>query len=487
MAVQCHTLRILKPAVYYPQYRSGPIGYSTSLSSIGVSNGSVLYIRWRLLGGTTRTSQMEPDDRAQPESTSRLAFTTRTGRLDLFLLTFLPDFQLLDDGKYKCRLCTQTPPLLAKRVKRHEKSDAHQAAVHQYLKSASDPMVASSCGPSTPPILPTVNVRGPFAQFMDEMRGYMESNDSWQDWVNPATGTAQGVDWAAVELNADLQPSFDKRTMQNMAEKMRCHLLIPEGMSEDSDEEVNERPAELDEGSDYEDTAVHRLRARRKITDQSDLPYFPWPDRETCILDILRHIPRSAFSRKQNEIIHWAMLALGVKDLPSDRTMDDIDRALQQICGIESLRFNGALGHIYYTNDFSAILAQEMSNPMVRQELHVCPEDTGSYLAEAWQASRWKDELDSFLTTPMIRLHDQDFYIDEIALTSGGPCMPYRWFIRNQVMYAHTWCANPHRDGWIIDISQTHDIAANNFVLSGAGLSSFHSNHHLPSPRNIYG
>ncbi|KAG6805768.1 hypothetical protein H0H92_014093 [Tricholoma furcatifolium] len=218
-----------------------------------------------------------------------------------------------------------------------------------------------------------------------------------------------------------------------MAEKMRCHLLVPEGMSEDSDEEVDERPELVldeqrpDEGSDSEDTAVHqRLRARRKITDQSESPYFPWPDRETCILDILRHIPRSAFSRKQNEIIHWAMLALGIKDLPSERTMEDIDRALQQICGIESLRFDGALGHIYYTNNFSAILAQEMSNPLVRQELHVYPEDTGSYLAEAWQASRWKDELDSSLTTPMIRLQDQDFYIDEIALTSGGPCMPYR-------------------------------------------------------------
>ncbi|KAG6822758.1 hypothetical protein H0H92_012709 [Tricholoma furcatifolium] len=84
MAVRCHTLRLLKPAVYYPQYRSGPIDYRTSLSSIGISNGSVLYIRWRLLGGTSRTSQMDANYPTQPESTSRLDFTARTGRLDTF-------------------------------------------------------------------------------------------------------------------------------------------------------------------------------------------------------------------------------------------------------------------------------------------------------------------------------------------------------------------------------------------------------------------
>jgi hypothetical protein len=52
------------------------------------------------------------------------------------------------------------------------------------------------------------------------------------------------------------------------------------------------------------------------------------------------------------------MLALGLKDLPSDRVMDDIDKALQKMCGAQSIRYSGKLGHIYYINDLAAIIAQ---------------------------------------------------------------------------------------------------------------------------------
>jgi hypothetical protein len=37
-----------------------------------------------------------------------------------------------------------------------------------------------------------------------------------------------------------------------------------------------------------------------------------------CVLDILRHVPCCAFSRKQNTVIHWAMLCLGLNKLPSE-------------------------------------------------------------------------------------------------------------------------------------------------------------------------
>lgn len=52
------------------------------------------------------------------------------------------------------------------------------------------------------------------------------------------------------------------------------------------------------------------------------------------------------------------MLALGVSNLPSDRTMDAIDQEMQRMCSIRSIQYEGKLGHIYYANDFAAILAQ---------------------------------------------------------------------------------------------------------------------------------
>lgn len=56
------------------------------------------------------------------------------------------------------------------------------------------------------------------------------------------------------------------------------------------------------------------------------------------------------------------MVALGVPNLPSDRTMDDIDKELQKMCGIQTHRYDGKLGHVYYVNDMAGIIAQVKIN-----------------------------------------------------------------------------------------------------------------------------
>lgn len=118
-------------------------------------------------------------------------------------------------------------------------------------------------------------------------------------------------------------------------------------------------------------------RRRRPLT-EDDNPCFPWPDKEvrcsaqpqldsdvsvmlwlqTCVLDILRHVPRCAFSDRQNTVIHWALLALGVKDVPTQHAVDQVANSLQRYCGVASIRHEGALGHVYYVNDLAAIIAQ---------------------------------------------------------------------------------------------------------------------------------
>ncbi|KAJ7269484.1 hypothetical protein C8J57DRAFT_1435517 [Mycena rebaudengoi] len=221
--------------------------------------------------------------------------------------------------------------------------------------------------------------------------------------------------------------------------------------------------------------------------------WFPWPDKETCVLDILRHVPRCSFSKKQNAAIHWAMLALGMHDLPSDRTMDDIDKALQKMCGVQSIRYSGKLGHVYYVNDLAAIIAQEMANPTVRENLHFLPEDTKPSLSQAWQASRWLHELDSDLTTPMIRLHSQDFYINEPTLLSSGTvCMPVRWFERGNKIIARVKkmrrVSQSHAaNGWIIEGDRQFDIDTADFLVSFPLLVTSYSSRNIPDPRNIQG
>ncbi|KDQ20801.1 hypothetical protein BOTBODRAFT_87505, partial [Botryobasidium botryosum FD-172 SS1] len=234
----------------------------------------------------------------------------------------------------------------------------------------------------------------------------------------------------------------------------------------------------------------HPLQTNRQVLDDPSRPYFPWPDRETCVLDILRHVPRCAFSRKQNTAIHWAMLALGLKDLPSDRVMDDIDRSLQDLCGIQSLRYEGALGHIYYVNDMAAIIAQEMANPNVRKHLCFYPEDAGDKLSETWQAERWKDELDSDLTTPMIRVQNQDFFLNECTLLKDTTvCMPFRWFTRGDQMFARAWkvVSDDAYLGWIVDTTQECEIPSSHLLLSYPQFLESHHAYNLADPREILG
>ncbi|KAJ7502053.1 hypothetical protein B0H11DRAFT_1712975, partial [Mycena galericulata] len=220
--------------------------------------------------------------------------------------------------------------------------------------------------------------------------------------------------------------------------------------------------------------------------------WYPWPDKETCVLDILRHIPRCSFSKKQNAAIHWGMLALGLRDLPSDRIMDDIDKVLQPLCGIQSVRYSGKLGHIYYVNDLAAIIAQEMANPSVRENLHFLPEDSKPALSQAWQAARWLDELDSDLTTPMLRVNAQDFFIHEpTVLMDGSVCMPTRWFNRGKETWARVWKMREFNNGgtagWIVDSQQCYDVKTSNLLLSFPDFIATHIHRGQPDPRIIHG
>lgn len=58
------------------------------------------------------------------------------------------------------------------------------------------------------------------------------------------------------------------------------------------------------------------------------------------------------------EIINWGLAMFGVDNLPSLDVMKDIDDALQDMCGIDTIRHKGPLGHVYYLNDLAAIIAQ---------------------------------------------------------------------------------------------------------------------------------
>ncbi|KAF8150578.1 hypothetical protein B0H34DRAFT_801520 [Crassisporium funariophilum] len=481
-----------------PPSRAGSCAGSHPPRRTGARAGSRSRSRLRQGSVTIEDEDKSEDQQPRPvcgRKHARVAIISGGSATKLWVMN-VPNaeyFTPVGRGEYRCIFCPFSKPLKAKRLQRHLDSSSHMLAVREHKRSVKDAKEEpgpSAAGPSRTPHLCPEDIREPLSQLLDEIRSAPLNH--WDGpWIEPETGMAAGIDWEAASMDTHMQPLLDAHTMSEMAEKARQYLLSPEGLDDESDSGVDERS-----GSESEDSGFGHLpagghhtqgRSQRKVTDDSNLPFFPWPDRETCVLDILRHIPRSAFSRSQNETIHWAMSALGLSNLPSDRVMDDIDRALQDVCGIESLRYKGALGHIYYTNDLAGLLAQEMANPDVRKHLRFYPEDTGDHLSEAWQAKRWKDELDPSLITPMICTHGQDFYTDEICLLRNGACMPRRWFQRGGHMFARAWRAHPAVNGWIIDTSQEYEIAAVDLVLACSRLITMYHHHQLPDPKVIIG
>ncbi|KAJ6462550.1 hypothetical protein C8R45DRAFT_841581 [Mycena sanguinolenta] len=239
-----------------------------------------------------------------------------------------------------------------------------------------------------------------------------------------------------------------------------------------------------------------RKRARATQDQQATNRFwYPWNDRITCTLDILMHLPRSAFSQRQLDLFLWLLKVNQVDDVPSVKSMQTLNAALQKMCGIDTIAYDGALGHKYYMNSLSQIIAKEMANPKVRPHLSFYPEDSGQKLSEARQGKRWLEELPDSQTTPMLRINQQDFFIHEPAmLRNGDCCIPTRWFTKNGSLFAKCWLlqavTTDELSGWRVVIrSEPYVVAATEFLKN---LPDFRADvesgfYNLPNPTNIIG
>lgn len=222
------------------------------------------------------------------------------------------------------------------------------------------------------------------------------------------------------------------------------------------------------------------------------------------------HLPRSVFSQRQLDLFLWLLKVNNVDDVPSVKSIQGLNATLQKLCGIDSIAYDGALGHKYYVNSLSQIIAQvssstrssqciltsrvskEMSNPKVRPHLEFYPEDSGPALSEARQGRRWLHELDSDQTTPMARIADHDYFIYEPAmLRDTSCCIPVRWFMRGKVLFAKCWEMVPvitDTDAyWHVLERDDFEVSQNEFLKNFVQFKADASEYQIPTPCNIKG
>ncbi|KAF7371201.1 hypothetical protein MSAN_00755600 [Mycena sanguinolenta] len=243
---------------------------------------------------------------------------------------------------------------------------------------------------------------------------------------------SNSISWNLLYDDTDIPLNAEEQAVANIASAilLRYDDLPP------SDDEFDERS---DDETNLEDTAEpivtnepantckfdsqHEEQGRKRgthaSTEETSKYWFPWHDRITysCTSLVL------VFSQRQLDLFLWLLKVNQVDDVPSVKSMQSLNAALQKMCGIETILYDGALGHKYYVNSLSQIIAQEMSNPKFAQ-LVVLSQDSGPKLSEARQGQRWLKELPDSQTTPMLRIAQQDYFIHEPAMLEWSLLIP---------------------------------------------------------------
>ncbi|KAJ7110365.1 hypothetical protein C8R43DRAFT_904377, partial [Mycena crocata] len=233
-----------------------------------------------------------------------------------------------------------------------------------------------------------------------------------------------------------------------------------------------------------EDEDQGHKRARRRDHTEYSCQWFPWSDKITCTLDVLMHLPRSVFSHRQLELFIWLLKVNNVDDVPSVKSMQELNTMLQKLCGIQSIPYDGALGHKYYVNSLAQIIAQA-----IRPHLRFYPEDSGSLLEEARQGQRWLHEIPAEQTTPMARIGGRDYFLYEPAmLTNGTFCVPFRWFSRGAILFAKCWDLTPvnteHGRKWRV-IQSEAEFSQDKFMKNLPDLHMDYDLYDVPPPSSI--
>ncbi|PPQ76395.1 hypothetical protein CVT26_015365 [Gymnopilus dilepis] len=385
---------------------------------------------------------------------------------------------------FSCKICQDPRERTANNCARHEGTKVHRDA----LGDPAEPQLGG---------LHSQAVNNGVV-FEDALRSFLlsASNDFSQPLYPPnhpslptACDRAQrspspvtGIDWNILEALGE-ETSFEPSPMQEAFSRI-AQASLDFLNSDLSDDELVERGSLSSNGTENDQISEEDrpdIGPSKRLKNYTSDPktarqWFPWQDKLTCTLDILMHLPRSVFSEKQLDLFLWLLRFNDVDNIPSVKTMKALNETLQKSCGIDTIGYDGVLGNNASTNLYCFTGDG--------------PEDSGPVLAEARQADRWLNEIRSEDTTPMIRIHKDDYYIFEpTMLVNGSFCVPHRWFKRRDILYAKAWglevVSTTDKVGWRVRQDQEIEVSERQQLKNMPTLARDHEMYQLPHPSQI--
>ncbi|KAK7464119.1 hypothetical protein VKT23_006283 [Stygiomarasmius scandens] len=412
-------------SVFYRPYSASPLEDGLTLQNINFVYGSSLEMSCRVLGGSSGVAGSPSTAVAE---SSR--FTKQTGRFrgqNSEPLDWQP--KSTPGGiMYRCKICpdsTQWWP--SRRLKEHEKSQKHK----RRLRALSTPLSNSSS--SSP--RHHVEIQ-PFLSDVFREPGQSTSSFPVNEWIQGvSTSGFNPLETPTYFEDGGLpvpEPGFEFEEDRG-DENEDGGLLVPEPGLEFEEGEGDEN----DSGGD--DSA----------TETDSLPGSDDEDAE-------------------------------VSDAEDDGSDYDVGNYTEERMPHVSAE-PGSDWYPWYSKE-------EMANPTVRNHLRFYPEDSRARLSEAWQGTKWLKELDAELLTPMVQRRNQSFFtLEPTMLNDGTVCMPFRWYMQDNSLYARTWAMeyDVNEDGWIVVTHSEREVGENQLLLSFPRLVEEASSLGVPNPRQI--
>jgi len=221
------------------------------------------------------------------------------------------------------------------------------------------------------------------------------------------------------------------------------------------------------------------------------------------------HLPRSVFSQRQLDLFLWLLKVNDVDDVPSVKSMQTLNTMLQKMCGIDSIKYEGALGHSYYVNSLSQIIAQVFSPiSLITSIIHVLAgngQSEGQSTPQVLSRGQPEASIGGLSSTSLAAwggqwwdhtngtLGKQDYYIQKPAMLQNGECcVPVHWFTVREVLFAKCWkmtaVSSNVGQGWRIIQCNDFSVAHTQFLKNFPNLCNDANSHYrLPHPSQILG
>ncbi|KAG6915323.1 hypothetical protein DXG01_012129 [Tephrocybe rancida] len=161
-----------------------------------------------------------------------------------------------------------------------------------------------------------------------------------------------GIHWNLFEATKDTQlaPSAEQQGVALVAQGLLEQLdamdlpsdneTSEERLDFESETETIAEPCVTVDKGDHSSNDLDPHSRKRACTDNStanDRHWAPWPDKISCTLDILMHLPRSVFSQRQLDLFLWLLQLNNVDNVPKIKAMQAINESLQKLSDAQDL------------------------------------------------------------------------------------------------------------------------------------------------------